>query len=350
MIESKGEIELNRKIESKGEIESKGKNGVRIHYAATQSFNFLHELRTSYARATRRKSGGGGRNCRKCRGRAVCAQTRAQKIRTPTKSPDMAAQELAAFITSEGKLCISYTILGEPRAMSIQVATDIEFTKNAMTYVVPPYGGAELDVGSGAWYFRVGSWFGSEAEGKIVWTPVCGPATVTSLKPPFAPQKAAVPVLHTQAIMNGLRLHTGLTKKVYAVMEYSRNPAFPASQTHSIYAVDHGRGYFDCIGLEPTAVYSVRVATFEADVGVMPTDRVGELCAFTSVHGKRAARPIRPSDNVARSTAVGDVVLLREARIKPNMRFSSHSDYLRFLGAQARTSEKVSASGVGETR
>jgi hypothetical protein len=49
MIESKGEIELNRKIESKGEIESKGKNGVRIHYAATQSFNFLHELRTSYA-------------------------------------------------------------------------------------------------------------------------------------------------------------------------------------------------------------------------------------------------------------------------------------------------------------
>ena len=257
----------------------------------------------------------------------------------------MAAQNVLVRVDS-GALDFSWDVLGEPVAISVQIATDNEFTTNARTFVIPPMSGVRLDVGNGVWFFRIGSWLGTTTQGKITWTPVYGPAILPVRKTAVKAKVPTLPLIHAQGIAEGVRLHTGVHDKSYAIIEYSVNARFPGSKTSSVYMFDWGRGYFDCMGLDPLKTYSVRLSTFSKDRDKLPDESIVQLEAFSAAHGKRPIPASKPMDNTMKAIATGDDPILREALGKPFLRFASHAEYLRFTAAKARSLKDLGTGGV----
>lgn len=258
----------------------------------------------------------------------------------------MAVQNVVAN-TKNGVLELMWELLAEPLVLSIQIATDIEFTTTVRTFVIPTASGATLDIGNGTWFFRVGAWMGTKTAGKIMWTTPYGPAVIASRKSAVNLKPCTLPLIHVQSIENGIRLHTGLPEKLYAILEYCKESSFPASKTTTIYAYDWGRGYFDIENLDFLHEYSVRFCSFAGAPGaigtpvrhVLPTETVMQLEAPRAIHRKRPGRPAKPVDNTLKAVSAADDPILREAQQKPFMRFASHADYLRYTAAVARTSD-----------
>jgi hypothetical protein len=263
----------------------------------------------------------------------------------------MAVQNVSAR-TDGGLLDMMWEVLAEPVALSIQMATDNEFTSIVRTFVIPTASGATLDIGNGTWFFRIGAWMGSKTAGKITWTSPYGPATIATRKAPVNLKPCTLPLLHVQSIQNGIRLHTGLHEKAYLLVDYCKNSKFPASQSTSLYMFDWGRGYFDVDGLDFLHKYSIRFASFAGSADrapvrhLLPTETVAQLEAPRAIHNAAPGRPARPVDNGLKAVAAADDPILREAQQKPFMRFASHADYLRYTAAVARTSDtRMPATG-----
>lgn len=238
----------------------------------------------------------------------------------------------------DGVLTFSWDVMGSPAALSIQIATDIEFAHDTRTFIIPVVTSATLDCGAGHWFFRMGAWVGDPTSGTVAWTGVYGPVVVTTSRPRTSLLDSPVRIVHTQAIQHGLRLHTGNLVPMYFVVESSVDPRFPASNTATQYILDWGRGYTDCLGLQFGQPYSVRFGVFQTAKLSLPEIR--QLCTWQAVHNKNAARPIRPINSSALGTSRADAAILREASQTPFVRFTSHSDYLRFKAAEARSKEE----------
>lgn len=251
----------------------------------------------------------------------------------------MAVVQNAVARIGAGTLDMTWEVLGSPIALSIQVAQDIEFRNAMRHYVLPVVSGVNLDVGGGAWFFRIGSWVGNATEGKIVWTSVFGPAIIPVRRLVQQPKPSSLPIIHTQPISDGVRIHTGVMAKVYAVVEYNKNRGFPASTSTYLYMYDWGRGYFDLTHLDPLHAYSVRIASFSGEKSALPKDIVQLLEVPAAAHGLKPLKYVPQIDknNTLRTTAKGDEPVLREALEKPFLRFASHADYLRFNAAKARS-------------
>jgi hypothetical protein len=250
----------------------------------------------------------------------------------------MAMQNVLARIEHSG-LHFTWEIMGEPVALSIQIATNIDMTQGIRTFVIPPVSGLILDVGAGVWFFRVGAWHGTQKNGKIVWTGVYGPAVVETTKLPVSNRPPTLPIIHSKPIVHGVRIHLGTTEKLYAVLEYSKDSKFTASQTTTLYAYDWGRGNFDISDLDPEHTYNVRIATFIKERDQLPIDSVKQLESFQALYSKKPTRAAKPVDSTARSSARAADTILREMREKPNARFNSHADYLRYMAAKTRSEE-----------
>ena len=247
------------------------------------------------------------------------------------------AQNVVARIGG-GTLDMTWEVLGSPLALSIQIAQDVEFRNSMRHYVLPVVSGVNLDVGGGSWFFRLGSWHGNTTEGKIAWTSTFGPAVLPVRRLVQQPKPSSLPILHTQPIVDGVRIHTGVMAKVYTVLEYNKNRGFPASSSTYMYMHDWGRGYFDLKGLDHLHAYSVRIMSFSGDKSALPTDTVQLLEIPAAVHGIKPIKftPQLDKNNALRITAKGDEPVLREALEKPFLRFASHADYVRFNAAKAR--------------
>ena len=237
-----------------------------------------------------------------------------------------------------GKLDIAWQVMGSPAALCVQLATDNEFIHDLRTFVLPVVTSVTLDCGSGEWYYRLGAWVGDHTSGAVEWTGVYGPALVVTSSPRVPIVASPVGIVHTQAIQHGLRLHTGNLVPMYFVVESSLDGRFPASATTTQYVLDWGRGYTDCLDLRFGQQYSVRFGVFQTAKLSLPEIR--QVGAWQVVHNKSAARPVRPINSTAVSTGRADAALLREASQTPFVRFTSHSDYLRFKAAEARSKEE----------
>jgi len=248
------------------------------------------------------------------------------------------------ILSGEGfasKLCLAWEILAISRCLLVSVATDTEFTKNLRTFLIPPTATSlQLDTGNGLWYVRIGSMTGDVQKGIIEWSQVYGPVMVVSVKGLPKEPECGLPVLHTQAIIDGLRFHTGYLLPMYCIMESSVDMSFPATKTKWTYMFDWGRGFQDCDGLEYQYTYSVRMRTWSPDGTTMPTEDVRTLSKGFTVHGKKPARYVRKIASGDLSTSRAEEVMLREARERPNMKFATHADYLKYTAAKAKQGEE----------
>ena len=233
------------------------------------------------------------------------------------------------------KLALTWTIMGDTEAISIQIASDSEFTDTMRFFVMPKAPGCSLDIGAGLWYFRVGIMW----RGKVDWSAIHGPVTVTSpLKPPQL-KKTFFSVIHTQPLTGSVRFHTTSTNKPsYTILEYSTESKFLASSTKTRYFEDPARGYVDCEGLDPVYVYNIRLTSTET-IKELPTNTIDTLMEWIVFSGKRPLLPTRPHDGQDLLGRRSDTVILKEANeSKTPVRFKSQSEYLKYLQARTRNS------------
>lgn len=238
----------------------------------------------------------------------------------------------------EGKLALVWEVQVDCVALSVQIATDSEFTQNERSFVLPVVKSVTLDCGKGAWFIRIGVWTGTKSIGTVVWSGIYGPVSIVTSREIVPSVSSELTIVHTQAIQHGLRLHTGNEISRYFVIEKSQKTAFPASATVTMYAHDWGKGNIDCPDLLFGMPYSVRFGAFKTENLAAPEIR--QVGAWQVVHNKMAARPIKPMDSTHVGTGRADATLLREASQTQFVRFASHGDYLRFKAAETRTREE----------
>jgi len=235
------------------------------------------------------------------------------------------------------KLALSWELIGEAKALSVQVATSADFLTRERTFVVPAVTGLELDTGMGAWFFRVGAWL---TDGRVVWSGIYGPVVVMTTKKVVGVPRAVIKVLRTEAIKGGVRIYTGGPSQYYAVIESVRDtnkhPEFTASSTKTQYEFNWGRGYVDCLGLSPNYTYNIRLTTFNRDLATLPENDLRQLCEPIVLSLKDPLRNMKPRDNQDRTFMRGSDEILRDVKQNPNYRFASYREYTQFLEAQAR--------------
>jgi hypothetical protein len=237
---------------------------------------------------------------------------------------------------------------GGPYAISVQIAKNIEFTNTVRTFVIPDGTGISIDAGNGVWFFRVGSWYGTPQTGTVMWTSVYGPALVANPKMSVGIRPSPIAILHTQAIEKGLRIHTGCTTPYYVMADVCMdNTTIGASVSSTQYAYDTGRGYVDVVGLDYAHTYSIRIATFAEEPSKLPVNTIKPLAAGQILLSKRPARQLRKLESSLTTTARADATLLKDIARQTKLSFPSHSEYLKYVSAKAKTSEEVRPNRVG---
>jgi hypothetical protein len=226
----------------------------------------------------------------------------------------------------------------------VSAARDSEFTVDRRCFYIPPVGasGVSLDMGGGAWFFRVATIAG----GRIRWCNTYGPYVNSAAHGRPAPPAGTndFTLLHTRSIKDGLRAHVDYARSAYImIIEAARistaggtsaSASMRASDTVWTYAEDTvHRGSVDVLNLEHPHNYAVRCTLL--DGAVFPSDRIVPLGPGLRFQGT-PDRPIRHADNTLQSLHRGDVAVLRRAENEPNISFSSHADYLRYQAARAR--------------
>ncbi len=231
---------------------------------------------------------------------------------------------------SNGKLALQWELYCEPRALSIQIASDSEFKKNMRHFIFPVCTACELDCGMGIWFFRIGAWLGSELNGKIEWSGVNDTVQVISKNPMIKEQAEKTKLLHTQAIDGGVRLHTGQMAILYTVLEYDDG----VRGSRAIYVCDNIKGYFDCLGLSCEYKYSIRMMTFSK----IPSDSVLQLSAGITVHNKAPIKPIKRHN--MEDYTVGKAFKAILAEPKPT-KFADYRQYINYVNARERSRDKL---------
>ena len=241
----------------------------------------------------------------------------------------------------DGKLALRWVTFAQANAISICIARNSEFTDTLRHFVVPVISSVALDTGPGLWYVRLGTWSGSVTSGILDWSSMYGPIPVVSSKPVVSTVPTSLPILHKQAIQHGMRIYTGVTTPYYVLFERSTDPTFPSSATKHSYVLDNGRGHVDCAGMDFLNTYSLRISTMAPDRVHFPSDSVQQMSEGRALHGLRCARPLRHVDTGMTAVVKSGNAILHDSKERPNMRFASHRDYLRFQAAKAATGEEV---------
>lgn len=257
-----------------------------------------------------------------------------------------------------GKLMMNWEIVDivdgkTVRALHVQVAKAADFTGPSFRAFLLPAATTSvvIDAGSGDWYFRVGAVVGDEVAGSVDWSGSYGPRRLGGEKAivPIAP--ARLKVKRWGQTLEGIWVETGVREPYYTFVDLSTGPGFQSGLIKTLYFLDRGTGRFEIDGLQPDTKYWIRIRTAAGQWGLIgAAGRVESLCEaveLADVQRGRAATAIVGSqvrgsvDAVTRQTTGSDRtfaeanrVLLREARENPVQRFSSHSDYLRFVQAQ----------------
>lgn len=243
-------------------------------------------------------------------------------------------------------LGLSWTAASFLRGIVIQIATNIEFTETVRTFLLPLVQGCTLDTGTGNWYIRVGGLTGDVVQGSIEWAGVYGPWPVVSSKSTITSPVPKFKILYTKAIVEGLRIHTDPVDRTMALWEVSEQSNFPASATKWHYGIGSGEFYVKHMLIKRHHVrlhlLIVPVQMFEKPLNLIPTSLLGTeytihaLCSGRITSGT-PVKAARLHDSSIQTSRKGDVSILHQVTITPNMKFASHSDYLRYKAALERS-------------
>ena len=258
----------------------------------------------------------------------------------------MDIQNIKPLCNKYGKLQVSWETTIDVKGHVLAISSNTEFTER-MRYFVLPAGcqSVAVDCGSGLWFVRIGGFVGSPDKGHITWSGIVGPVAISSEHTVITLPASVFSPIHTQPIVDGFRIHTGLSVGYYAILEYSTDSKFPASLTKSQYTFDKGRGYVDCIALNPDLTYSVRIIGFNPEFDKLPVDTI-KLCGKPmAFHGKKPSRPLKHADSTAHTLQTADAAILRDIMFMPKKQFTSHGDYLRYKAALERNAEHKTPTG-----
>ena len=287
---------------------------------------------------------------------------------------------LQSAVTYEGKLRLSWIAPAfDTRAIFVAVAEDAEFTVNRRIFLLPLIAEILLTVGSGAWYACIGAAHGTPEQGVVSWSGIHGPVVIEtadaqpaaipfteretpspvkgiavdqglrkegiSLLPKALPAALrnptiSLPILHHKPVAGAYRFYTGKSDPHVVVFEMGRSAdvgtQFSLAKTKWKWVAEKGyMGWTDCWGLRYPDTYAIRVSTFEGS-GFPTTTPVllGPGRTFPNVVCARTPfyRSLEDKQN-----AKGDGILLQQRKVTPNMKFSSHGEYLRYQAALVRS-------------
>jgi hypothetical protein len=265
---------------------------------------------------------------------------------------------------SGGRLSVKWECHGEFHAILIECGGDPEFTQTVRHFMLPTTAqGCILSTGSGNWYVRVATLTGTDINGSVIWSGIYGPCGVNCEKPAIAVDPSSLNVIHTQSVLSGYRVHTDRYEPCYVLVQHSPD-GLVASKSKWYWKKYNGRGYIEITGMEYGRQYSARIFTFDDWPSEKPetktetrtevsknssttvkttttitksvSNAVMQLSAGKLFQRITAARPMRNNDSSSGSVQKADSVLLAEINTKTNIRFGSHSEYVRYLAAQAR--------------
>jgi hypothetical protein len=238
------------------------------------------------------------------------------------------------------------------KGVLVQIASNVEFaatseSEKVRTFLLPNVAGCTLDAGHGQWYVRVGALIGDIVEGSVEWSGIYGPWPILSSKPCVVAPPPKFKILHTKPTPKGLILYTDPSERTLAFWEVSEHPTFPAALTTWSYGVVSGEVYVKHANNDNRRVYVrphllfVPVQMFEKPLNLVETPLLGAEYTIHPLCSGRIASgvPIKPRPMVESSNVTqnrGDAAILHQQTITPNMKFSSHGDYLRYIGALAR--------------
>ncbi|NDE18113.1 hypothetical protein EBZ80_24660, partial [bacterium] len=159
----------------------------------------------------------------------------------------------------EGRLVLSWAAATVFRAITVQVAADIEFTKTRRQFVLPAgTSGCSLDLGPGLWYYRIGGLHGQEEEGEVIWAGIYQPVRLAATRAVLPAVEGRLMITSTQAIDGGVRLATNLKEPYLVFVDYSKDEGVPASTSRTFYIRDWGRGDLTVRGLSAGTDYFFR--------------------------------------------------------------------------------------------
>lgn len=246
----------------------------------------------------------------------------------------MEIQEIDCIVLPDNRLQLLWTTMVKVQTIQVSIAKDSLFLQNTYSILLPEESsGCILDVGKGIWYFRIGAWIGNEHSGTVKWSGVAGPVEIQSTKNSIVPKQSSYRIKKAKPIENGVRLFTNNPNPNYFFVEISENSGFPSSETKCVYMYDWGSGFFDIKPLLETLTYNIRYAPF-------PGYPKGKMIELPTGNKELNLKPLGPQKfadqktNTAQVQKRADLRLLEEAKEKPNMRFSSQGDYLRYMAAR----------------
>ncbi len=257
------------------------------------------------------------------------------------------------FPTAEGKLALQWGIPEQGyHGIVVAVSLHPEFPESARRmFVLPPITECALDTGKGTWWVRVGGCEGSRETGKVNWSGVYGPVDIISAKSAIVPEPCPIKLIHSQQLQNGFRVHAeGSLRKGVLIERSSEKEGgakFPIGTTQWYYSFDKGMGWIDCKGLQYPDLYSLRYSVFDMApiqnpsfpwLHTFPTKQIYQVSLGISLHKKTASKV---KLHQIRNTMAVDSLLMEQRKANPNMKFASHTDYLRYLAAQERLSDTL---------
>jgi hypothetical protein len=244
--------------------------------------------------------------------------------------------------TADDRLYLEWETLGldEIVAISIQIATDSEFTQETRTFVMDKtVKSCTLDVGFGKWFYRVGAWIGTEKDGIIEWSGIYGPVSIRSTKPHVNLFAFPTFLTNVKPAHNSIVFYTGLYEPYYMILHATQKDHFKASGLKSYYKYDLGNGSIQLLNMDPQYTYSFQLQMFAKKIAELPKDgNIQVLTDMYVVKNKRSAMPVRAMNNTDRAVYAADKAILQDSIGKPNRKFGSYAEYLQFQAAKARTS------------
>lgn len=238
---------------------------------------------------------------------------------------------------SNGLLHLTWLILCDAKNISIQIASNSEFTEQLRQFILPPVESCILTVGKGDWFVRLGAWIGDTITGVIQWSGIVGPFSEPelTLDIPSIPTSPLTTV-DGYSIQKGYRINTHTSVAQYVILEHSKGPDFMASQTATHYAYDWGRGFIDCMGLSFESSYYIRISLPSECPDIFVHRSIRRYSQGVVLENRTASKPIEFATNAELNAYHTDEILLRKVKDTKGYVFKTHAEYIQYKLALAK--------------